>query len=782
MFRFNKGPEVKKKSRTLVVFVFLTIILLAVLVPQHQANAWCASVSGCATDIGKFILGLVGQAVSWFAQAFDAFIRYQTDSGVYNIVVVDQGWTIIRNFVNMLFILVLIITAFGTIFDIQKYSWKNMLAPFIIAALLINFSLAIGQYIITVSNGLASVFLEQIASSGSLSERLAQGFSPGNVPTATLGAGGIVIAGADAMFNTSTTLIFGIVWLIIMLIVFLSLFIFAIFRLLALWFLLIISPIAWFGYALPNLRANMWNKWWEHFLCWCFFLPYYLFFLMFAVIFINSKDSIPGVSSTASVALGTMTLNNILFYGVTLVLLIYGLAMAKKMACASGTYVGAAFGRIEAGVRKYAPGAGYVRSVGTGIKTGAEEKLKEYQERGVPIPGTGYRYGGEQAERLRAARVAERFGARGGTAEVARMAEIEKEAKRIREQLIRLPADQQKAFLEAEKSKRGLVAEAATLEHVKQGYSQLKDYQEAVKKFAGEQSAFMRQYLENLKAAKLSDLFKSPDEELRMAKDKDQTEGTFELVNLRRELFKDLAKRDRINTLEDYNQAKELLSPIPTELRSFLNEIKAEAIFTTREQRQEALLDSKKKIGDAELEKKLVGFMQEKKEIADQRDKATGELKIAGWELREKALKIVGKETFDGRNLIKEINNQNPVINIEADMRMDLAQKQGLDYSKEEDRAKIAGLILNNEELIAKVQDELRRKSYADIRKMSGQFFENQAAQKAIVGMYNPQEIGDMIRNASQEMRRALKKFAEPRDASFGAETAPATPEEEAEE
>lgn len=738
---------IKSKNKKILP-IFAVIILLAVLVPQHQANAsWCVTVSGCAVDVGKEILGWVGTAIGWFAQAFDAFIRYQTDSGVYNIIVVNQGWTIIRNFVNMFFILVLIIMAFGTIFDIQKYTWKNMLAPFLIAALLINFSLAIGQYIITVSNGLAGVFLKEIAGSGSISEKFAQGFSQSGIITATTeGPGGIVVSAADAVTSTATTLVFGIVWLIIILLVFLSLFIFAIVRLLVLWFLLIISPIAWFGYALPNLRSEMWSKWWNHFLCWCFFLPYYLFFLMFAVIFINNKDNIPGVAGTASVALGTMTLNNILFYGITLVILIYGLDMAKKLACASGSGVSAAFGKIETGVRKYAPGAAYVRGKYTGAKEGLAERGKEIEEKGI------FGFGGAQKERLRAAETKGWVAGIPGpgrvpgareAAERAEMVEIEKDGKRVRGQLLRLPADQQKAFLEDEKKKKGIAGQAAELEFVKQGYSKLEDYQKAATRYGGENSAFMRQYLENIKQAKLSDLFQSPDQELRIARG--QEEGTVELANLRREFYKDLAKRNRINDVEVYEEAKGLLKPIPAELRLFMDSIKPEYIFGTKDARKTALLSygtDNDQIRDEDLTKKLVDYMSDK----DKKE-------ITSWELREKALEVVAgknmstnerRDSFEGKRIISEINKFNPVINIEADMRTTPGAKSFID----------------NEELVGRIMEEIGKKSMADLKKMSGDFFKDPAVQEALQRKYTPQELGFLVRGASPEVRRAFKGMA----------------------
>lgn len=468
-----RGISTKK-----LIPLLVAIILLAVFVPQHFVRAgWLDFVFSDSTlgsiinGITVLILNFVEKAISFFADLFDKFIQYQTNNAIYGVVVVDQSWTIIRNFVNMFFILILIIMAFGTIFDIQKYTWREMLAPFLIAALLVNFSLTIGQYIITAANGLSSVFLKQ---TGAVSGTFAQGFN--QVGIATSGNTDLISSTGEVVI----TAIFAVIFLAVVMLAFATAAIFSLVRIFILWFLLIISPIAWIGYSLPNLRGQTWGEWWKHFFCWCFFLPYYLFFVMFAVIFVKNRGTIPpvpGSGSTAGLA-GT----DFLFYSLSLIFLIGGLAVARKMACASGSGVRTVFGKIEGGVKKYAPGAAYVRGAWGGLKARGEE----IQEKGV------LGIGGAQAAREAEIRAKGWVAGIPGPGRVpgarearerAEMAEIEKEGERVKEQLLRLPADMQKAFLEAEKLRGGLAGKAATLEYAKQGYSTLDDYREAVKKY-----------------------------------------------------------------------------------------------------------------------------------------------------------------------------------------------------------------------------------------------------------------------------------------------------------
>lgn len=365
--------------------------MLVIFVPNHHAKAdwWDLGFSSWTVgtlinSITTVILGIVGKAIEFFAKLLDSFISYQTQNGVYNVAVVNAAWGIIRDFVNMFFILVLIVMAFGTIFGLENYSWRKLLISFIISALLVNFSLTIGQYIITVSNDLAGVFLKQIQVSGGCTAAQISG-QVCNAVSNTF-ANGTNIAGIQTSGSTNLldgagaviiTEFFAIIFLTVVALAFAATALFSIVRLFVLWALLIVSPIAWLGYAIPGLRKNTWSIWWKNFLCWCFFLPYFLFFVMFAVMFVANKSQLPPVQGSDTT--GGLTGSSMILYGLSLTFLLGGIYYAKKLACSSGNYVNKAFGAIEGGVKKYAPGAGYVR----GGWQGAKQVGEKIQEKGV---------------------------------------------------------------------------------------------------------------------------------------------------------------------------------------------------------------------------------------------------------------------------------------------------------------------------------------------------------------------------------------------------------------
>jgi hypothetical protein len=726
-----------KEKRKTISYLLVATILLAVLVLPHQAKAVCPAnpgdcVTGALEEINKIILEALGYLIEWAAKTLEAVVRPETQAVIINTFVVQESWKIIRDFMNMFFILFLIIMAFGTIFDIDKYHWRNLLPYLLIAALLINFSMVIGEYIIKIGNGLAAVFLRQISG---FSNDIANGFSAGKAfPSKEF-----TFVGVSAVVNNSARVIitglFSLVFLIIVLFAFIAALLFAIIRIPILWFLLIVSPIAWAGYVLPNIRAQTWSKWWNALISWSFFLPVYLFFLMFAIMFIRRKveieASIPAAQGTSLFTGPGGALSDLLFYILTLIFLIFGLKAAYSVGSFAAEGAGKLMGKLEGGVKRYFPGAAYARGAWAGIKARGEE-IKEKGILGI---------GGAQRTKIAEAtakgwvagtpgpgRVP---GAREG-AERARLEEINKETEKLKTELLRIPAEQRKQFLVDARNRKGVAGEAAMFEYVRQGYSTLEDYKKAMEKFGGENTVLGRQYLENLKQARLSDLFRSPEEELQIAKG--EVAGTKGFIELRRALFMDLAKRNRINNIDDYREAKQLLSPIPAELKSFIETIKPEFIFGTKEARREALLDYKNKIADSDLAEKLVAYMTDK----DRKE-------ITSWEMREKALEIVGgKDTFEGKRIVSEINKYNPVINIEADMRT----------------APGAGPVLDREELVSRITKEIEGKTIEDIKKMSADFFKNSAAQEALRKTLDSKDIAFILKGAPREVREALKNIA----------------------
>ncbi|TSC74086.1 MAG: Uncharacterized protein G01um101444_383 [Parcubacteria group bacterium Gr01-1014_44] len=391
--------------------ILLIIFVLAILIfPAQEARAFIGF--DVTETLGEGVLyanglmtGFLGNALSYTAKGLGWFLKFQ-GSYFESITIVEESWKVFRDFTNMFFILILIVIAFATIFDMQQYNWKGLMAKFIIAALLINFSLAIGGFIIKASNTLSNVALSQFSD---ITANLAGGFGLNklitNAGTITGQTSGDLLANAISSHIISSIGI--IIVTAIVLLSFVSAFAFSVARVPVLWALLIVSPIAWISYILPQTR-KIWSDWWKHFLCWTFFMPAYLFSLVMGIAILNNR---PDVETAIKMSGGTtllsatgnfigFTVQEIFFYVLTVIILVGGLAVSLKMACAAGTGVAKTMGAINDRVQKLT----YVSA----LRKGAKEKLAEIQKTGLPGK-LGAIYGGERAEKLKEARVAERF-------------------------------------------------------------------------------------------------------------------------------------------------------------------------------------------------------------------------------------------------------------------------------------------------------------------------------------------------------------------------------------
>lgn len=376
----------------------IIVILVFGLTPHYQAEASIFDLGSIANeaieDIASWfitkILEFAGTAIAFFASILDAFIG----ATGYNIPVVNIMWSLMKNFVNLFFILILVIMAFATIFDLKKYSIQSLLVRLVVVALLINFSLLIGQTVISTGDFVTHVFLEQIENTnpGGIGVNAMKGLDLQDM----IGTRGDQITDnlASKVSEVLITGIFAIIFIIVALFVFIVVALFVLIRIPVLWFLLILSPIAWLGLILPGTQG-WWKDWWKHFISWVFFPPVYVFFLMFGVGFINTKAQFAnlGINIAANQLDSFFNISNIFYYLVTLIFLGGGIFMAKKVSFLAGTGAVKAAGWSE-NLLKRAPIFGRGQSYAS-LKKGAQGTLGTIKEQG--IPGTPFK--GEQGFR-----------------------------------------------------------------------------------------------------------------------------------------------------------------------------------------------------------------------------------------------------------------------------------------------------------------------------------------------------------------------------------------------
>jgi len=177
--------------------------------------------------------------------------------------IVIEGIKITTNFVNIILVLALVFIALATILRIKEYSAQKLLVGFIIVALLVNFANVITGLVIDATNIVTNHFLfkvslekDQEKDQDNLWEKSAcqsgWGWGDGKDIIAERGAMSCGLLIISSIFGFITYILFSIIFLA---------------RIMVLWVLVILAPIAFACYVLPATK-RFWEQWRDLFVQW----------------------------------------------------------------------------------------------------------------------------------------------------------------------------------------------------------------------------------------------------------------------------------------------------------------------------------------------------------------------------------------------------------------------------------------------------------------------------------------------------------------------------------
>ncbi|MBU2082054.1 hypothetical protein KKH14_01355 [Patescibacteria group bacterium] len=361
-------------------FLFLPLTALAQAAKATDDAGWVNE--GISWISGKVLLFISSSISMIFGTIFGVILYLEAllidyvlspaNFSFTNSPVVTLGWGITRDLANMFFILILLVIAFATVLKIQSYAIKQLWWKVLVAALLINFSLVIAGVVIDFTQILTGFFLNQITGDGSIgtmTTKLASSMQILNFynPAAPNSLGsGILQFGASAI-AALVGIILTLVGLVITVFVFGALAVFLIIRVLYIWFLLIVAPIAWMLWIIPA-TSGYFKQWWDKFIQWTFFAPVYVFMMYLSLsIFdatgkLNPKAfwavSIPGWNTPAP-GLTTVGMPAAIFQWILVIAMMFGsLIIAMKFGvegakAVQGATKGAAKASALWGVKTY---------------------------------------------------------------------------------------------------------------------------------------------------------------------------------------------------------------------------------------------------------------------------------------------------------------------------------------------------------------------------------------------------------------------------------------------
>jgi len=296
-----------------------------------------------------WVTGLAGSLLNWVLSPDFINLPYTTPgSAPDGNPIIEVGLGVTKGFVNMILVLVLVYIAIVTILNLAKYETKKLLITFIIIALLVNFAPLICGVIVDASNIVMNFFIEELRADtfaknmGAKTEDLFAGFSWGEPIDKTLDSALQLIVMAGFLFVlTFILLLFTMIFIL---------------RYLVIWLLVILSPLAFACYILPETKKYF-EQWWKQFLSWSFIGVTCGFFLYLGLMLVVHVPTAITAPTTGSGGI----FDSILPYFVCVVFLGIGIVFGLQTSAAgASTVVNFAKTRGKAAVRGGGKGAGWV--------------------------------------------------------------------------------------------------------------------------------------------------------------------------------------------------------------------------------------------------------------------------------------------------------------------------------------------------------------------------------------------------------------------------------------
>jgi hypothetical protein len=327
------------------------------------------------------LVGILGQAALILV---DFLIKVVSYTNYMSSPAVTIGWVVVRDIANMFFVAMFLVIAIGTIVNPGRFQGMRAIVRLLLYAIFVNFSKTIAGLCIDASNIVMLTFVNGFKAAAG-----------GNFVDA-LGMRALVSLNPSTNANFSLPSIIGaqflsLIIMIIIVILIGIILIAMVMRMVTLWFLVILSPLA-FAMGGTEMTKPRYAEWWKHFSAQLTTGPLVAFFLWLTLAVVqqypvdnNNLGSAPdlaggtvvGAQSAGAGTTITCGPNNfcqepvIIRFVIAVMMLLGGLMFAKEFEGVGGELAGKA----------WAKGKGYVDNVG--------KRALKYGAIGLGVAATG---------------------------------------------------------------------------------------------------------------------------------------------------------------------------------------------------------------------------------------------------------------------------------------------------------------------------------------------------------------------------------------------------------
>jgi hypothetical protein len=386
MFFFSKFKQkiskiILTRSQKSYLTVLLLVLMFVFLYP-HSALAIDDPITWAVKLLLKAVLQFCALLLSMAETIFKWIVNADNMKAIMDNEVVYSTWRTVRDFFNVAFIMVLLFSAFATIFQAPtNFNYKKILLNLVIMALLVNFSYPIARFIVDASNMMMFGILKNLDGSNSFMVIIKKS-ELGNIFTAG--------KNADLLYLLSA-IVFTFIYAVTLLVIAVLLTI----RTIAITIYIIFSPIAFIGPIVPGTAvASAGNDWWKDFMKYCFSGPTMIFMLFIATrMMVAVTDSqikmgeiamtqVPGDESTGMGSLITSASK----FSLPIVILWIGIIQAQKSGIAGAGAVVAMGTKAINKAGKWAAGApagaAWWAAKKTGVPGGVQQKWAQFKKSG----------------------------------------------------------------------------------------------------------------------------------------------------------------------------------------------------------------------------------------------------------------------------------------------------------------------------------------------------------------------------------------------------------------